>query len=214
MIKAIIFDLDGVLVSTDHFHYLAWKKLADREGIEFDEKINNRLRGVSRMASLDIILEKAKRTYTPSQKEEMAHFKNEYYVSLIRRMTPEDVEPVVLHTLETLKKRGLKLAVASSSKNAPLILKVTGLTSFFDVIVDGTMIKNSKPDPEVFLLAQKLLQAKKEEALVVEDAVVGIEAAHQGGMKAAAIKDATKDEQADYLLSNLGDLLEISGSVV
>lgn len=180
MIKAIIFDLDGVLVSTDHFHYLAWKKLADREQIEFDEKINNRLRGVSRMASLDIILEKTKHIYTPFQKEEMARFKNEYYVSLISKMTPEDVEPVVLHTLETLKKRGLKLAVASSSKNAPLILKVTGLAALFEVIVDGSMIKNSKPDPEVFLLAQKLLKTKKEEALVVEDAVVGIEAAHQG----------------------------------
>lgn len=208
--KAVIFDLDGVLVFTDQFHYQAWKKLADRLGICFNEEINNRLRGVSRMASLEIILENYHGpAFTSAEKAALAEEKNESYRELLRTMTSQDVSQGVRDTLAELRARGYKLAVGSSSKNTRFILEKTALTDAFDKISDGNNISRSKPDPEVFLKAAEYLEEKAVECLVVEDAEAGIEAGIAGGMKTAAIGDAVKCGKADYALRTIGDLLKI-----
>lgn len=209
MIKAVIFDLDGVLVFTDHFHYLAWKAIADEEKIPFDEKINNRLRGVSRMDSLDIILEKAKKTYSAKEKEALAEKKNALYRSYLAKMSPKDVGKDVVETLKKLKEDGLKIGLGSSSKNAKFILEKTGLTPYFDAIGDGSMIKHSKPDPEVFLVAASSLGIKPKEAMVVEDAYAGIEAAKNGGFTAIGVGDASKDPETDFAISSLSEIPSI-----
>lgn len=151
-IKGIIFDLDGVIVFTDHYHYLAWKRMADRLGVYFDETINNRLRGVSRMASLEIILERyTGPALSPEDKLQLTEEKNGYYRALLQEMTPDSVTPQVRQTLAELRKRGYKLSIGSSSKNTRTILERTALLDAFDAISDGTNITHSKPDPEVFL---------------------------------------------------------------
>ena len=152
-ILGVIFDLDGVIVSTDNCHYLAWKRMADEEGIYFDRTINERLRGVSRMESLEIILERAQRPYTDDEKQAMAARKNAYYVELIGSLTRADILPGALDTLSYLKGRGVKVAIGSSSKNTPIILRQIGLENAFDAVADGNAITHSKPDPEVFVLA-------------------------------------------------------------
>ena len=207
--KAVNFDLDGVLCSTDDFHYLAWKQLADREGIPFDRQINNQLRGVSRMASLEIILRKASKAYTDEEKEEMANFKNEVYKSFLTTMGPKDLTKDVAFTLQTLKSRGFQIAIGSSSKNTKTILKQLGIIDIFDAISDGTNITHSKPDPEVFLKAAEMLGLEPRDCCVVEDAYSGIDAAKAGGFTALAIGDAAKYEKADYVLTKLSDLLAI-----
>ncbi len=208
--KAVIFDLDGVLVFTDRFHYKAWKKMADDLGIYFDEAINNRLRGVSRMDSLEIILEKYNgEPLSETRKQELAEEKNRNYRKLLETMTSEDVSDEVRETLAELKRRGYLTALGSSSKNAKFILEKTELTDYFDAISDGTVIKKSKPDPEVFLKAAEFLGAAPEECLVVEDAVSGIDAAKAGGMKAAGIGDAADYEKTDFKLEKFSDLLNI-----
>lgn len=209
MIKGIIFDLDGVIVSTDHYHYLAWKSLADELHIPFDQKDNERLRGVSRMESLEIILEKSTKTYTDDQKKDFAQKKNTLYQDYLRNMTPEDLSPEVKETLENLRIKGFKLAVGSSSKNTMLILKQIGLDQFFDAISDGTMIEYSKPHPEVFLLAAKKLGLNPKECLVVEDAEAGCIAAKSATMKVAAISSAYGSIYANYHLNSFDDLLKI-----
>ena len=148
--QGIIFDLDGVICHTDKYHYQAWKKLADKLGVYFDEVINNRLRGVSRMESLNIILEKCDRELTIQEKEACAEEKNEIYKELLKNMTTEDLSWEVRETLEQLREKGLKLAIGSSSKNAGFILERIGLGDFFDAVSDGNNITFSKPDPEVF----------------------------------------------------------------
>lgn len=168
--RGIIFDLDGVICSTDEYHYRAWKTLADREKIYFDREINNRLRGVSRMASLEIILERAAHRYTQQEKEKMAADKNELYRLLLQNMTPADVAPEARETLDALRRRGVLLAIGSSSKNARLILSRIGLENAFDAISDGNNITRSKPDPEVFLKAAQMLGLQPAECIVVEDA--------------------------------------------
>ena len=190
MIKAVIFDLDGVIVSTDDCHYKAWKKLADEESIYFDRKINDRLRGVSRMASLDIVLEKSKKLYTEEEKEKLAERKNNYYKEFIKKLTSDDILPGVIDNLEELKKSGIKIAIGSSSKNTPLILKQIGLLNYFDAVSDGNNITRSKPDPEVFLKAAEKLGILPENCLVVEDADAGIEAGKRGGMKTLSVNGA------------------------
>lgn len=207
MKKGMIFDLDGVIVSTDHFHYLAWKKMADDEGIEFNEEINNRLRGVSRMASLEIILEKSNKTYTQEEKEALCEKKNSLYREYLKTLTPKNLNEGVLETLNKLKELGLKLAIGSSSKNTKFILERVGLSSFFDEVVDGNMIKNSKPDPEVFLLAAKLIGLDPKDCGVVEDAYAGVEAAKRGGFISYGISDAKNSENTDYPLEKFSDLL-------
>lgn len=205
-VKGFIFDLDGVIVSTDKYHYLAWKKIADKEGIYFDEKINNRLRGVSRMASLDIILEKASKKYTPEEKIALATAKNEMYRESLNELTISDRLPGVTQSLNYLKKKGYILTIGSSSKNTPLILEKIGLNSFFDAISDGNNISHSKPNPEVFLKAAQMVNLKPEECVVVEDSTAGIEAACNGGFLSIAIGDAKKIKKSTYEIDNMYDL--------
>jgi len=209
--SAIIFDLDGVICFTDKFHYQAWKALADRLGIYFDEKINDRLRGVSRMASLDIILERSDKEYTQEEKETFAAEKNDTYRELLKNMSPADLSDEVKNTLVELRKRGYKLAIGSSSKNTKTILGQIGLGNFFDAIADGTDITRSKPDPEVFLIAAKKLGIDDpEKCAVVEDAKAGIEAAKAGGMTALALFGDAKDcGLEDYNLASFSDLLNV-----
>ena len=210
MINSIIFDLDGVLVFTDKFHYKAWKEMADSIGVYFDEEINNRLRGVSRMASLDIILERYEdEPMSSARKTELAEQKNERYRELLATLTEEDVSAQVRNTLAELKKKGIKLALGSSSKNAKFILEQVGLMNAFDAISDGTNITHSKPDPEVFLKAAQFLGADPSTCMVVEDAEAGIDAAIAGGMYSAAIGDAVACNKADYNLNSISDLLKI-----
>ena len=205
--RGIIFDLDGVICSTDEYHYLAWKALADRLGIPFDRERNNLLRGVSRMASLEIILEKSEKTYTESEKAAFAEEKNETYRKLLGRMSPADLPGEVESTLKKLREMGLKLAIGSSSKNTPFILERIGLAGFFDAVADGNCITHSKPHPEVFLKAAGMIGLDPGVCLVVEDAHAGVEAAVAGGFDCAAIGDARDDERAVLHLEKFSDLL-------
>ena len=202
-ILGVIFDLDGVIVSTDNCHYLAWKRMADEEGIEFDRKVNERLRGVSRMESLAIILEKAAKEYSEEEKQAMAARKNGYYVELIGSLTENDILPGALETLKMLKAKGIKVAIGSSSRNTPIILRQIGLSDAFDAVADGNAIKNSKPDPEVFLLAARLLNLDPANCLVVEDADAGIEAALAGGMRALGVGSAAANPTATFTAADL-----------
>ena len=208
--KAIIFDLDGVLVFTDKYHYLAWKKLADRLGIEFTEKDNDRLRGVSREESLDIILEKYQGKVIPEdKKKEYLEEKNEIYKESLGGMTRDDVAGEVRKTLSKLRNAGYRLAIGSSSKNTSYILERVELTDAFDEVADGTMITRSKPDPEVFLKAAQLLGENPYDCLVVEDAEAGITAAHAAGMDAVAIGAARSSERADYNIGSFEELFRV-----
>lgn len=202
MIKAVIFDLDGVIVSTDNCHYKAWKKMADEENIYFDRKINDRLRGVSRMASLEIVLEKRKKDYSVTEKYQLAERKNEYYKDLINELTPEDILPGVKDRLKELKENGIKVAIGSSSKNTPIILRQIGLENFFDAVSDGNNITHSKPNPEVFVKAAEMLGIAVEECMIVEDADAGIEAGKCAGMKTLAVQGA---KGADFSAKDLSD---------
>lgn len=205
--KAIIFDLDGVICSTDSYHYQAWKNLADKLGIYFDEEINNRLRGVSRMESLEIILENYNGSLTQEEKEKYADEKNEEYKKLLVNMSPKDLNPTVKRTLDDLRALGLRLAIGSSSKNAKFILERLGLKNYFDKISDGTNIEHSKPHPEVFFKAAEFLEIAPTYCLVVEDAVSGIQAAKAAGMDSAAVGDAAKADCATYNLKDFNQLL-------
>ncbi len=209
MIKGFIFDLDGVICSTDKYHYLAWKSLADDLGIYFDEKINDRLRGVSRMDSLNIILERSDKDYTDEEKEEFAERKNQRYRELIRSMTPDDLPEDVKNTLDTLRSRGYRLAIGSSSKNAQTILAQIGLGDFFDEISDGNNITRSKPDPEVFLKAAEMLGLRPEVCVVVEDALSGIDAAVAGHFMSAGIGEASAHPSVTWPIEEISDLLDI-----
>ncbi len=201
--KAVIFDLDGVIVCTDECHYMGWKKLADEEGIYFDRQINVRQRGVSRMESLEVLLEKAEKTYTPEQKLEMAERKNNYYKEFIKDLTPADILPGVLDFCAYIRQQGGKIAIGSSSKNTPAILKGIGLDTYFDAVADGNQITHSKPDPEVFLLAAKLTGTAPADCLVVEDADAGIEAALAAGMDALGVGAASANAKATYTAEDL-----------
>lgn len=207
--KAVIFDLDGVLVSTDEQHFQGWKALCDRLSIPFDRETNNRFRGVSRMACVDILEELSGRSFTPEQKLEYATWKNERYRSLLSTLSPESVTAEVRTTLDALRARGLLLAVGSSSKNAKFILERIGLGDYFDAVSDGTNISRSKPDPEVFLKAAEFLGMPAADCLVVEDAVSGVEAAHNAGMAAASVGDAAANGCGDYVLASFGGLLDV-----
>lgn len=206
MFKAVIFDLDGVIVSTDEYHFQAWQQLAKEENIYFDRSINERLRGVSRMESLEIILENAENRYSAADKEEMAARKNEYYKKLLVNISPSDILPGVDTLLKELKKRNIKAAIGSSSKNTPIILERIGMSSYFDAIADGNSIKKSKPDPEVFLLAASLLKEDPKHCIVVEDAFAGIDAALRAGCKAVAVGYAAAYEKAHYSVTDLTEL--------
>jgi len=196
-IDAIIFDLDGVIVSTDDYHYLGWKRLADAEGIPFDREINHRLRGVSRRGSLAIILEQAARDYSEAEIEAMMDRKNRYYrESLERELSPAAILPGVEDFLAETRRRGLKMAIGSSSRNTPLILDRIGMADTFDAVADGNDIQRSKPDPEVFLLAAERLGVAPAHCLVVEDAEAGVAAAIAGHMRVLAVGYAAEDPRA------------------
>ena len=205
--QGVIFDLDGVICSTDEYHYLAWKALANRLGIPFDRERNNLLRGVSRMASLEIILEKADKTYTEEEKHAFAEEKNTLYRSLLGRMSAADLSDEVRATLDALRAQGLKLAIGSSSRNTPFILDRIGLGSYFDAVADGNCITRSKPDPEVFLKAASFIGLNPAVCLVVEDAHAGVQAAKAGGFDCAAMGDARDDALADYHMMSFAELL-------
>nr|WP_292144121.1 beta-phosphoglucomutase [Butyrivibrio sp.] len=208
-IKGIIFDLDGVICSTDEYHYQAWKSIADDEGIYFDRKINERLRGVSRAESLEIILERAAAVYSPEEKAALMEKKNNIYRELLKNMGPGDVTEEVRSTLRELKERGYGLAIGSSSKNTRFILERTALTDAFDGISDGNMISRSKPDPEVFIKAAGILGLKNEECLVIEDAISGINAANAAGFHSVGIGPAAECYEAEFKISFFSEILDI-----
>jgi beta-phosphoglucomutase len=207
--SAIIFDLDGVICHTDQYHYQAWKAIANKLNIHFDETINNRLRGVSRMESFNILLENYDGVMSEEEKVKYAEEKNNIYKNLLENMSERDLSEEVKNTLVELRKRGIKLAIGSSSKNAKFILNQIGLGNFFDAISDGNNITNSKPDPEVFLKAAEYLNLPAESCLVVEDAVAGLEAAISGGMDSCAIGDAVSSCKATHNLESFNDLLKV-----
>jgi len=207
-VKALIFDLDGVLISTDQYHYKAWKRIADELGIYFDQGINNRLRGVSRRACLDILLENYRGPMlTQEDKERLTEEKNTLYRDMLTNLTPASVDSEVRSTLITLKSRGHKLAVGSSSRNTKFILEQTELTTLFDAISDGTNITHSKPHPEVFLKAAQMLGEESSNCIVIEDAAAGIDAAKAAGMTAVGIGEAAGYGHADICLQKISDLL-------
>ena len=208
--KAVIFDLDGVICFTDEYHYLAWKQVADELGAYFDRDINNRLRGVSRMDSLDIILENYHgEPLSAERKQEIAERKNGLYREYLKKMSTADLSDEVRDTLMRLRELGLKLAIGSSSKNTKLILERIGLSDFFDAVSDGNNISRSKPDPEVFLKAADMLGEAPADCLVVEDAVSGAQAGHAGGMQVACLGDASEKKAGDYNFSAFSQLLDI-----
>jgi beta-phosphoglucomutase len=205
-IKACLFDLDGVVVDTAHFHYLAWKNLAERLGFEFTEHDNERLKGVSRMDSLDILLKIGKVSLTEPEKILLAEEKNQLYLQFIRNMTPDDVLPGAKTFLLQLKDSGILLGIGSASKNARTILERIDLMTMFDVIVDGNLISRAKPHPEVFALGAKLLQVEPSQCIVFEDAIAGIQAAHNAGMKCIGVGSATVLNEADLVIPGFRDL--------
>lgn len=208
--RAVIFDLDGVICFTDQYHFRAWKAVADKLGIYFDETINNRLRGVSRMDSLEIILERYDGALSDAEKSALAEEKNDLYRELLANMSPSDLPDEVKRTLDALRAAGLKLAIGSSSKNTKFILQRLGLDGFFDAISDGTNITRSKPDPQVFTMAAEYLGLPAKDCLVVEDAEAGIRAAVAGGFDSAGLGEAAACGLATYAMDSFGDLVKIA----
>lgn len=208
--KGIIFDLDGVLCSTDEYHYLAWKALADAIGADGFSREDNKLqRGVSRMESLEVVLKRCAKQYSDVEKLALAERKNEIYKSMLDNMSEKDLSEEVYSTLLALRERGLKLAVGSSSKNTPLILEKLGLGSFFDAVADGNCVTRSKPHPDVFLLAAEYLKLSPEDCLVVEDATAGVEAGVAGGFAVAGVGEARGYGKTNYPLGTFSDILKI-----
>ncbi len=200
MTKGLLFDLDGVIVDTAKYHYLAWKQLAEELGIQFDEKDNERLKGVSRMASFEIILSLDNRTMSQEEKEACCKKKNDIYVAYINKLQQEEILPGVREFIEDARAKGYKIALGSASKNAPLILERLSITELFDKIIDGTKVEKAKPDPEVFLKGAQELEIQPEDCIVFEDSVAGIEAAHNGGMKAVGIGKKDMLAEADLVI--------------
>ena len=208
--QAVIFDLDGVLCHTDYYHYLAWKELADELEIFFDQRMNERLRGVSRMASLEIILQRAGNVvFTEGEKAELAARKNDRYRSMLKGLTGEDVSEDVWAVLEWMKKRSIRMAIGSSSKNAELILERLKIIGYFEAISDGAGITRSKPDPEVFLKAAEMLKLSPCNCLIVEDADAGIEAALAGGFDCAGLGPAAVNPRTVYPLNHIKELCSV-----
>jgi beta-phosphoglucomutase len=187
LIKAVIFDLDGVIVDTARYHFLAWKRLADELGIKFTEADNERLKGVSRIRSMEILMELGGITLSQHEKERLANKKNAWFVDYVERMLPEEIYPGVAALITTLKQHGMRIALASSSKNAKTVIQLLRIEHLFEEVVDGTMVVHSKPDPEIFLLAAKKLGVEPKECLVFEDAEAGVEAALAAGMHCVGI---------------------------
>ncbi len=200
MIEACIFDLDGVVVDTAKYHYIAWKALANELGFDFTHEDNERLKGVSRMRSLEILLEIGGKDFPEQEKLAMAERKNTLYVSYIEKMTPDETLPGVKEFLQELKSSGIKIALGSASKNAPMILNRILLTEMFDVIVDGNSITEAKPDPEVFLKGAEKLGVSPDNCVVFEDAVAGVEAALNANMYCIGVGDSNTLGLADLVI--------------
>lgn len=208
--KAVIFDLDGVVVNTAKYHYLAWKKLAEELGFYFDIKHNEKLKGVSRMESLRIVLETGGiQGLSQKEKEDLATRKNGYYLDMISQIDESEILPGIPQFLSKLKQEGYKIALGSASKSGRMILEKLNLLEQFDVVVDGNLVEKPKPDPEVFVTAARLLQIPCEQCIVAEDAAAGIEAAHAGGMKCIGIGDRAILGQADVVVENIEKLAEV-----
>lgn len=205
MIKACIFDLDGVIVDTAKYHFLAWKRLASELGVNLTEHDNEKLKGVSRMQSLQIILDMAKTQLSEAKKNALAERKNDWFVDYIESMKPDEVFPGVVKLITDMRRKGLKVALASSSKNAPRVIELLGIGHLFDVIVDGSMILDTKPDPEIFLLSAQKLGVKPATCVVFEDAEAGVEAAIRAGMKCVGIGSPKNLGNANKVLANTAD---------
>jgi beta-phosphoglucomutase len=212
MIKGCIFDLDGVVVDTARYHFLAWQELARELGFEFTENDNERLKGVSRMTSLEILLGIGNLRLPDQEKQMLAARKNQWYLNYISTMTPDDILPGVKEFLNLLRSSGIRLALGTASRNAGIILQQIGLSLAFDSIIDGNRVTHAKPDPEVFLLAAAGLNLKPEECIVFEDAIAGVEAARNGGMKCIGVGSPVILNRADRVIpgfvSATLDLLE------
>jgi beta-phosphoglucomutase len=207
MTQAVIFDLDGVIVDTAKYHYLAWKRLAHELGFDFTEQHNERLKGVSRMASLDILLSIGGINHlSEAEKNKLAERKNQWYVAYIQKITPDEILPGFLPLLAFLKNNHIKVAVGSASKNARSILSRLQLIYAFDTIVDGNRISRAKPDPEVFTLAADDMKIPYSACVVVEDAEAGIEAANRAGMKSIGVGDPAILKQANRVVASLNEL--------
>jgi beta-phosphoglucomutase len=201
--KAVIFDLDGVITDTAHYHYLAWKRLAESEGLHFDEAFNEHLKGVDRMGSLELILAQGSRSYSQEEKLALADAKNRHYVALIATMTPADVLPGVLHALEEVRAAGLGIGLASVSKNAFTVLDKLGIRDRFDEVVDAALIANSKPHPEIFLSAARQLGVAPQDCLGVEDAVAGVASIKDAGMVAVGVGSPEVLTRADVVIPSM-----------
>jgi beta-phosphoglucomutase len=199
-IEACIFDLDGVIVDTAKYHFIAWRALAEELGFTFTEADNERLKGVSRMQSLEILLEIGGKQFSEEEKFEMAHKKNTLYVSYIEKMTPEEILPGVREFLKELRNKGIKVALGSASKNSPMILEQIQLSEMFDVVVDGNSISAAKPNPEVFLKGAERLRVLPNRCVVFEDAIAGVEAAHNACMSCVGIGEPETLGMADFVI--------------
>lgn len=201
--KAVVFDLDGVITDTARFHYLAWKRLADGIGAPFDEAFNEELKGVDRMGSLELILARAPRSYTAQEKLRLADAKNAHYQELVATMTPDDLLPGALRALEQVRAAGLKIGLASVSKNAFTVLDRLGIRDRFDDVVDAATIANSKPHPEIFLTAASHLGIEPADCLGVEDAAAGVASIKDAGMRAVGVGDPQILARADYIIPSM-----------
>ncbi|MCQ2958949.1 MAG: beta-phosphoglucomutase [Bacteroidales bacterium] len=202
-IKACIFDMDGVLVSTEIYHFKAWKRLTETLGFSIDEKFNENLKGVSRSVCIDLILKHGGLEKTQEEKDVLAAQKNEWFLEYVNtEITPSNVYPGVINFLETLKQKGYKTAIGSASKNAPLLVEKLGIKKYFDAIVDGNMITKAKPNPEVFLKGAELIGVNPQNCVVFEDAISGVEAAKNGGMFCIGVGSAEILKKADFCINS------------
>lgn len=210
-LKAVIFDLDGVVTDSAKYHYLAWKELADELNIPFDEEYNEKLKGVSRMESLELILKNgnAENNYSAEEKARLADKKNEHYKELIKEITPADMLPGIENFLKEIKANNIKTALASVSKNAPFIIKQLQAEKYFDYIADAAAVPNAKPFPDIFLVGAEALEVKPENCIGVEDARTGIEAIHRAGMLAVGVGTPAEMEEADLVLTTSALNLEL-----
>lgn len=209
--RAAIFDLDGVIVDTAKYHYLAWKRLAKEYGFDFTETDNERLKGVSRVRSLEILLEIGGLSLDEAEKDKMAAQKNEWYIDFIRHMSASEILPGAAEYLQNLRAKGIKTALGSASKNTPLILERLGISELFDSVVDGNKVSKAKPDPEVFLRAAAELNVPATSCVVFEDAEAGIKAALRANMGAVGIGKPVLLSEADMVIGGLWQLVVLSG---
>ena len=207
--QGIIFDLDGVICKTDIYHMKAWSEIADSLNIDFDEELNESLKGLDRKASLETLLRWGNFEISAEHKEELLTRKNQLYKMEIEKLGPEDLVAGVMDVLKEIKRRGLKMGIGSSSKNAVKILTKLEIINMFDGIVDGNKISKGKPDPEIFNKASQMLKLPPDKCLVVEDALTGLIAAHRAGMKCAVIGRCKGCENADYRLKDIRELMNI-----